>query len=210
MAKFEINAETVAAAAEAVVAEGKTPTQTNVRDKIGGGSFTTIKPFFNEWKRQKDEEKTLEAVEVPDTISEEAAQLVAKLWTAAMAEATAGHEAMRKKLVEADEKTEEIIKDHNEVVQSLESDSEANVKKIEELSFQIDEMNKKVSEQDKQIIVLNERLTAERERAERAEASNAELVKAIGDQKKQPVRHAKRPTAKKDAQDNEPTTEKGE
>lgn len=50
MTMTEITYSTVAAAAESIEQEGHEPGVRSVRDKLGGGSHTTIMPFLRTWK----------------------------------------------------------------------------------------------------------------------------------------------------------------
>ena len=49
----EITYSAVAAAAESIEQEGHEPGVRSVRDKLGGGSHTTINPFLRKWKEAR-------------------------------------------------------------------------------------------------------------------------------------------------------------
>ena len=53
MTMTEITYSTVAAAAESIEQEGNEPGVRSVRDKLGGGSHTTIMPFLRTWKEAR-------------------------------------------------------------------------------------------------------------------------------------------------------------
>lgn len=53
MTMTEITYSAVAAAAESIEQEGHEPGVRSVRDKLGGGSHTTINPFLRKWKEAR-------------------------------------------------------------------------------------------------------------------------------------------------------------
>ena len=48
-----VTAEIVFSAADALVAEGKQPSQRSVREFIGGGSLSTIGPILRSWRQNR-------------------------------------------------------------------------------------------------------------------------------------------------------------
>lgn len=48
-----ITLEAVTQAAEALISKGEKPTLSKIRDELGGGSFSTISPFFQTWSRNR-------------------------------------------------------------------------------------------------------------------------------------------------------------
>ncbi|MGL5879645.1 MAG: DNA-binding protein, partial [Xenococcaceae cyanobacterium] len=80
MAKSIISPENVFETASLLVSEGVEPSIINVQTRIGGGSYTTIKKYLDEWKRMRSE-KT--AVEVPPEITSKGNLLIEQLWLAA-------------------------------------------------------------------------------------------------------------------------------
>ncbi|MFC3170456.1 DNA-binding protein, partial [Paracoccus fontiphilus] len=97
--KSTITPETVAAAAEALITRGEPVTNKSVLSEIGSGSMSTLVPLLQAWRETQRETQELAEVEVPDALAASAERLASQLWKAAMVEATAGHEALRRELV---------------------------------------------------------------------------------------------------------------
>ena len=101
-----ITAETVAAAAGRLQGDGTNPTQSAVRTALGGGSFSTIGPLLHKWCDNQAEAAELAKVDLPDTLADAGSDLMSRVWKVAIAEAFAGHDALRKELIQAQVETE--------------------------------------------------------------------------------------------------------
>jgi len=71
-------------AAEALAAEGATPTMENVRARMGGGSFSTISPVLRAWKAE-NQAKIVQSQEAPPEAIDAGAKAAGAIWSAAMA-----------------------------------------------------------------------------------------------------------------------------
>ena len=75
--------------ADRLVEAGKNPTLANVREAMGGGSFTTISQAMTEWKtKQAAETQTLKEA-APDAITSRVGELSAEIWAVAQEMANA-------------------------------------------------------------------------------------------------------------------------
>ena len=101
-----ITAETVAAAAGRLQGDGTNPTQSAVRTALGGGSFSTIGPLLHKWRDNQAEAAELAKVDLPDTLADAGSDLMSRVWKVAIAEAFAGHDALRKELIQTQVETE--------------------------------------------------------------------------------------------------------
>ena len=111
-----ITAETVAAAADRLHGDGTNPTQSAVRTALGGGSFSTIGPLLHKWRDNQAEAAELVKVDLPDsTLADAGADLMSRVWKVAIAEALAGHDALRKELIQAQVETEFARKETTDV-----------------------------------------------------------------------------------------------
>lgn len=104
----------IEAAAEALVSEGvNSPTNEQVRQKLGGGSLSHISPVMREWRRQLREQTDTPALPVPDTLQQLAADLAARLWQQARELAEADAAAVRAQadadIAQADEQRDEAL-----------------------------------------------------------------------------------------------------
>ncbi len=84
MARAIVTQAAVIEAANALAAAGEEPTIITVRERIGGGSYTTVKRYLEEWKvqRQITQQPT---IEIPEVITVKGAEFVRSLWAAAIA-----------------------------------------------------------------------------------------------------------------------------
>ncbi|RRR75219.1 MAG: hypothetical protein EI684_05285 [Candidatus Viridilinea halotolerans] len=86
MARAIVTAEAVVAAAQQMLDAGEEPTILNVRSRIGGGSFTTIKRFLDDWKAQR--EAVVPLSPVPRDVQQRADEFAQMVWQAAVAQAS--------------------------------------------------------------------------------------------------------------------------
>lgn len=119
-----ITKEQIIETAERLQAEGTNPTQTNVREALGGGSFATIGPILKAWKESEKEDHALAEVHIPDAIAERFEQMQGALWTAAINEAERRLAAEREALKELQESARLEVAEATEAVQILEAEQE--------------------------------------------------------------------------------------
>lgn len=134
-------------AADALSADDKRPTQTNVREFLGGGSFATIGPALKKWKEQQNEEHILAEIELPDDVSAAMQQSTAAIWTAAIDAAEQRLMAERDALSEAREELEAQAVEAQEAVLVLEKEAEENNALIEEQASNIEILKSDLVEQ---------------------------------------------------------------
>lgn len=167
-----ITAETVAAAAERLLSEGKNPSQSAVRTTLGGGSYSTIGPFLQQWRDAQEEAAELAEVDIPDALANVGSELMARVWKVAMAEAQAGHDAVRKELLQARAEIEAANQETADVAASLETDLATRDERIVTLEAEN-------TERAAELKAVNDRaITAERELAGARERAEAETARA--------------------------------
>ncbi|WP_075882038.1 DNA-binding protein [Vreelandella massiliensis] len=123
--------------AERLAAEGTNPTQTAVREALGGGSFATIGPALKEWKDAQREDHALAEVVVPDALNERVEQMKAEAWKAAISEAERRLSAERDALHEAQEAADAAVVEAQEAVTTLEREAEEREREISTLKNQL-------------------------------------------------------------------------
>lgn len=123
--------------AERLAAEGTNPTQTAVREALGGGSFATIGPALKEWKDAQREDHALAEVVVPDSLNERVEQMKAEAWKAAISEAERRLSAERDALHEAQEAADAAVIEAQEAVTTLEREAEEREREISILKSQV-------------------------------------------------------------------------
>ena len=75
--------------ADQLVEAGKSPTLANVREAMGGGSFTTISQAMTEWKAKQAADKQTIREAAPEAITSRIGELSAEIWAVAQEMANA-------------------------------------------------------------------------------------------------------------------------
>lgn len=117
-----LTTDSIHAAADKLHAQGITPTQTKVREALGGGSFSTIGEALKSWKQDKQEHEQLKQTDMPDSLRDESTVFVAKLWQAADLIANERLTAERQALAIAQSKSQQELDDAAEAIEALESE----------------------------------------------------------------------------------------
>ncbi|WP_374483761.1 DNA-binding protein [Zoogloea sp.] len=79
MVRKLVTQELVTTIADAIVAEGRTPSIIEVRERVGGGSFTTVKRYLDAW-HQGQAEANMAALDMPSEFEEKAHQFTLNIW----------------------------------------------------------------------------------------------------------------------------------
>ncbi|PXX95923.1 DNA-binding protein [Halomonas sp. LBP4] len=89
MARKLVNREDVHAIADALLAEGVTPSSTRIYQRLGHGSLSTITRYLRTWEFQRSSDERLDAASnsVPSSIYSASSRLATKLWETAKEEA---------------------------------------------------------------------------------------------------------------------------
>lgn len=117
-----LTTEAIHAAADKLHDQGITPTQTKVREALGGGSFSTIGEALKTWKQELQEHEQLKKTDMPDAIKDEGIVFIAKLWQEADQIANTNLSAEREALAIDRAKTQAEIDDANEAIAALEAE----------------------------------------------------------------------------------------
>lgn len=107
-------------AADALLREGKRPTQQLIRDQIGSGSITTINRGLNEWWQVLSDR--LSGIDDSGTIPEPVMRLSSRLWSETLSYARQEHNKLRKEQEEALESIKnQLLKERSEYSNKLQS-----------------------------------------------------------------------------------------
>lgn len=181
--KSAITAEAVAAAIAEIQGRGGRVTLIELRKELGGGSFSTITPFYQAWEKAQAESASLAEVEVPDQLALSGEEWLAKIWKIAVDAASAGHEGLRRELVEAREATEQARADGAEMVAVIEAERDQALELVEELNGQAATAKTDAAavlaravDAERELAALRERAAAADAKAERADADRAEAL----------------------------------
>lgn len=126
-----VTQEAIEKAAESLIARGEKVTNKAVIAELGGGSMSTVVPLLAAWKASQAEKDALSEVQVPEALASSASQLVAAIWRSAMAEATAGHDALRKELIALKTEAEQQQAEFLELIRIAEGRAEELAKLLE-------------------------------------------------------------------------------
>ena len=85
-------------AADAMVAEGLNPTLKDIRDRLGGGSYSDIGPYLKVWRANCGTPPDDAPLPPPETLSKAVALVVEEAWNSARQIAHSAYEANRKAL----------------------------------------------------------------------------------------------------------------
>lgn len=168
-----ITTEQIHATADQLASEGIKPTQAAVRERLGGGSFTTIAEALKTWRQEQHTTAQLAEVVLPNDLAERSHTLIAQLWETAQALANERLAKEREALEHKEALMTAEVEEAQQIVKTLEGEQA-------ELTAQLDELNNKATsqaeqleqEQDtnrrqaEQIKQLETQLTAQQERAD--------------------------------------------
>jgi chromosome segregation ATPase len=88
MAKAIATQETVNAAANAMLQEGLEPSIVKLQERIGGGSYSTVKRYLDVWSKAKEEEASA-APQTPAALESQGRAMIRTLWAMAYQETQA-------------------------------------------------------------------------------------------------------------------------
>jgi len=161
MAREGISFEQVAAAADALTAEGLQPTIRAVRERLGTGSPNTIQGHIAKWRDGRTAEKA-SALQLPETLLAAIAAEIERAATKARAE--------------MQEKVDQAIGDAAELARTgkqLEAHIEVMEAQIAELKSERDTMKGKAEQQAAEIALLRKQIEDEIKKATTAETRAA-------------------------------------
>lgn len=166
------------AAADKLHEQGINPTQTKVREALGGGSFSTIGEALKTWKQELQEHEQLKKTDMPDAIKDDGLVFVAKLWQTADQIANANLSADREAHAIENAKKQAALDDANEAIATLEAEYSEMVVLLELTNQEAQRADSEAEESAKEIISLNtfitdlnHKLDIEKERTASATAS---------------------------------------
>lgn len=156
-----ITKEKIIETAERLQAEGVNPTQTNVREALGGGSFATIGPALKAWKESEKEDHALAEVHIPEAIADRLEQLQGALWQTAISEAERRLSTEREALKEAQEKSISEISEANEAVETLEAEQEELEHQLSESSEELQKVQADLADYKDRLMNLRDETSQE-------------------------------------------------
>lgn len=171
---MKVNAEIrerIIATANALAAEGiESPTNDQVRERLGGGSLSHISPVMRQWRESRQSEVAA-ALEMPADLKKAIETSLGQVWVTAGRLATAAVETVRQE-AEA-------------VVATASAERDEALAEVTRLEERIAELQKVLKEKDKVIEQAKTELEKEREQRVRLDRDNAALAARADDRGEQ-------------------------
>ena len=177
-----ITREQILETASRLQAQGIKPTQTNVREALGGGSFTTIAEALREWRADQDQTAQLQAVVIPADITDRTQVLIAQVWETAQTLANDRLVKEREALEHKEALINAEIDESNKIIETLENEQAELTAQLDTLTNDNSLLNGKNNELENLNNSLKTQLTAEKDRADQATAQNNQLQAKLDDQ----------------------------
>ena len=163
--------EKIIAAANALAAEGiESPTNDQVRERMGSGSLSHISPVMREWRESRKAE-VVAALEMPADLKKAIESSVGQVWIAASKLASATIETVRQ---EADSAIEAATSERDEALAE-----------ITRLESQIAELEKALADKEQEVSQVKTEQEQERSQNTKLTTENAALVARVDDRVEQ-------------------------
>lgn len=166
--KMAITREQILETANQLASENIKPTQTNVRERLGGGSFTTISEVLREWRQEQETVTQLQAVVIPHHITERTQTLMAQIWETAQAIASERLANEREALAHKEALINAEIDESNKIIETLENEQAELTAQLDTLNNDNSLLNTKNNELENLTNSLKTQLQAEKDRADQA------------------------------------------
>lgn len=163
-----ITREQILETANQLQAQGIKPTQTNVRESLGGGSFTTISEVLREWRQEQDQTAQLQQIVIPHDITDKTNLLIAQLWETAQNLANDRLVAEREALSHKEALINAEIDESNKIIETLENEQAELTAQLDTLNNDNSLLNTKNNELENLTNSLKTQLQAEKDRADQA------------------------------------------
>lgn len=177
-----ITREQILETASKLAEQGIKPTQTNVRESLGGGSFTTISEVLREWRQEQETVTQLQAVVIPHHITERTQTLTAQIWETAQTIANERLAKEREALTHKEALINAEIDEANKVIETLENEQAELTAQLDTLNNDNSLLNTKNNELENLTNSLKTQLTAEKDRADQATAHANQLQAKLDEQ----------------------------
>ena len=177
MILMALTTEAIHAAADKISADGINPTQTNVREALGGGSYSTIGAALKTWKQEQVEHEQLRRTDMPDTLKDDGIVFIAKLWQEADQIANSNLSREREALAVTAAKAQAEIDDAQIAIQTLETEQAETIEllrlstdKADKATADIEAATLEIASLNTFITDLNHKLDIEHERTVSAQS----------------------------------------
>jgi chromosome segregation ATPase len=174
-----ITREQILETASKLAEQGIKPTQTNVRESLGGGSFTTISEVLREWRQDQDQTAQLQQVVIPSDITDRTQVLIAQVWETAQTLANDRLVKEREALEHKEALINAEIDEANKIIETLENEQAELTAQLDTLTNDNSLLNGKNNELESFNNSLNTQLTTEKARSHQLQARLDEQIAKI-------------------------------
>jgi chromosome segregation ATPase len=161
--------------ADAITAEGGRPTLANVRERLGGGSYTDISQHMQTWRARQQAIATPTREPAPAAITERLKEVATDLWAVALEMANSRLQAEREALEQAMQKTEQTRQEAIDLADQIAAELDIARAEIERQAQQYAEARKEIDSLQTQLDARAQAAIAAEHRADMAEAARTEL-----------------------------------
>ena len=177
-----ITREQILETASKLAEQGIKPTQTNVRESLGGGSFTTISEVLREWRQEQDQTAQLSQVVIPSDITDRTQVLIAQVWETAQTLANDRLVKEREALEHKEALINAEIDESNKIIETLENEQAELTAQLDTLTNENSSLNTRNNELENIVNSLKTQLTAEKDRADQATNTATTLQAKLDEQ----------------------------
>jgi len=165
--------------ADDLVAQNISPTLENVRDALGGGSYTKISKIMKIWRTEQAKKEVLAGIKepAPERVSRAASEFAKNVWEEAQALATERLNSEREALETARKEYEERTQEATDVADKIANDLEVAKNEIASLEAIKDELNAKneaIKDELNAEKIENAKLSSKINELEKEKKSNSE------------------------------------
>lgn len=176
-----ITVEQVHQVADELHSRGIKPTQMNVRNALGGGSFSTIGEALKAWRAVQDNNAQLAEVAIPAEIGDRAELLVAQIWEVAQKIANEQLQNERKELEHKENLMRAEIEEMMAVVVALENEQEKTLGELERTQALLDDSNRQKDGLQAELTEIRTECTQLNDKLTDRENHNKELEKRVSE-----------------------------
>lgn len=168
MARAIVTPELVEQAADALVLTGEEPSIIAVQEQIGGGSYTTVKRYLEQWKAKQ---KRQPPIELPPEIASQVNQVVGDLWASAANLAEQRSAEIRQAAQRQVNEAQAALASAEAAIARLESEAEQQAQQL--------------ASQEQHLTTLRQELAEARSVAQIAEAHSNDLTQQLAELQRQ-------------------------
>ncbi|MFL1732987.1 DNA-binding protein [Moraxella oculi] len=174
-----ITVEQIHRVADELTQQGESVTQMSVRNRLGGGSFTTIGEALKTWRAEQDNNAQLAKIVIPAEIEERAELLVAQLWDIAQSLANDRLQKDREALAHKEALMSAEINEYQGIIETLESEQTELLAQLDKLTAVVDELRGKLAHCEQMTASKDNELALVKQELNTAQSKAVELADSL-------------------------------